>query len=257
MEEVRKKQKMLHRSYLKNKKLRSRFKTCLGNNLYKQVPYEIWQQILRSCSLQTTCTMAKLCKAFEEFVEEYRRSNFGIALGYRREGQLTLARKHLHIFAKNGNQEAMFHLAIAYRETRWGIPTNQKKGQRWLKKLNDLKHPAGMIYYAKTLSRHSVQEVALIHSIAQEALALDTCKNFERGVCHYEGLGVPQDIDMALTLLEISAEEDNNEFAQCMMARHYDITNPPRLDKMLYYILKASNHDQGYKQAQFLYNRGN
>lgn len=230
-----------HRLYLKNKKLRSRFKACLGKSLHKQVPYEIWQIILKSCSLETMGTLAQLCKIFEEFVEEYRKSNFGVALEYRREGQITLARKYLRICAKNGDQEAMFHLAVAYEESGWDIKKNYKNAKRWFEKLKDLKHPCGMIYYADLLlhGRPSVEIIALAHSIAREALALDTCKTFEKGFCYYEGLGVRKDVAIAESLLKQSAEEDNNEFAQKILGNYYG--SKQQYDKASYYYLKAAN----------------
>lgn len=239
-----------HRLYLKNKKLRSRFKACLGKSLHKQVPYEIWQMILKSCSLETMGTLAQLCKIFEEFVEEYRKSNFGVALEYRREGQITLARKYLRICAKNGDQEAMFHLAVAYDESGWGIKMNHSIAKTWFEKLKDLKHPTGMIYYANLVSRNvpSIEQLALAHSIAREALALDTCKTFEKGFCYCLGLGVTKDAGIAESLLKQSAEEDNNEFAQTMLGNYFCFVT--RRHNNISYLLKAAN--QGYRKAQLL-----
>lgn len=238
-----------HRVYLKNKKLRSRLKKCLGRSLHKQVPYEIWQQILKACPLQTMGTLAQLCRAFEEFVEEYRRSTFKVALEYRREGQIALARKYLRICAMNDDQEAMFHLAVGYAEAGWGLKQNHSTKKRWLEKLWKLNNTMAMAYYALGLhtSNKSTDRFTASH-IRHKLKGTTGCGYFEKGILCIIDAGL--DYRDFVPLLEKSAEEEDNEFAQTILARHYifDVGNVQDELKFIHFALKAAT--KGNEAAQ-------
>lgn len=249
---AKKKQKMegqvkKHRAHLKNKKLRSRFRECIGNPLMNQVPYDIWKAILLFCHLKTVGKLAQLCKTFREFVEEYRRGTFGVALEYRRENQIRLAGKYLYIHAtKNQNPEAIFHLAMAYTYSGWGFQKNASARKKLFLKLTNMKYPPGMIHYAEILL--CKQKGIQASEIALEALGMTTCKDYERGLCYFHGLGVPRDLNVAIGFLENASENDNNEFAQEMLASYY--WRSKKLDKAEYFAEKAAQ--SGFMMAQWL-----
>lgn len=222
-----------HRVYLKNKKLRTRFKNSFANPFFRLIPYDIWQMILMMCHLRIVGNLAQLCKCFGEFVEEYRMSTFTIALAYRKECQMALAEKYLRKFAKNNNQEAMFHLAMAYRHGGWKIQKHKGAAKRWFIKLAETGNLIGAIF-SDTYHKFKFE--------------FDSCSNYEKGWCYYHGIGgVETDYEKSIEFFEKSAEDDNNEFAQHRLA---EMCDPNDIEKKIYFAKKAA--EQGYKPAQEL-----
>lgn len=221
-----------HRVYLKNKKLRTRFKNSFANPLLKLIPYEIWQMIITMCHLRIVGNLTQLCKSFGEFVEEYRMSTFTIALAYRKECQIALAEKYLRKFAKNNNQEAMFHLAMTYRMGGWNIQKNRGAANRWLAKLSNLGNLLG----------------ALLSDNVPKIVEFDVCSNYEKALLHNIGIGgVEMDQKKYIEFMEKSAENDNNEFAQYTLGLS---SYQDDVQKKIYFAKKAAI--QGYKPAQEL-----
>lgn len=228
--------KKKHRVYLKDKKLRTRFKNSFTDLFYRLVPYEIWQMIIMFCHLKVVGNLAQLNKVFGDFVDQYRRSSFSIALAYRRENQIPLAKKYLRICAKTGDQEAMFHLAMAYKDSGWGIKKNRGSSQRLFLKLANLGSAKGA-FYCESINIGGYFDNGY-------------CSNYEKGLYYmYVNLnrtdnGIEYFEDKAIEYFEKAAEEDNDEFAQYELTEHYPMYN----EKAIYYALKAA--EQGYKPAQ-------
>ena len=117
--------------------------------LLSLIPFEIWKHIMNISNLQCIVFLAQTCRGFHLLFENLQKNDVSIATRFRKEGQISLAKKSLQKCANNGNGVAMFHLGYAYSYGGWGVKKiNTEKAIEWFKKSAETGNCSGLTHYS-------------------------------------------------------------------------------------------------------------
>lgn len=164
----------------RGKTIQTMLRECFGsgNVVQKLIPKEIWQYILMNTNPRDISTIAQICKAFNELVEQMIRSNnLKLAKQYLREGQTKMALRCLQNCVEHGNTEAMFVMGYAHTRGGWGLEFDGDKSCEYFKTAADGGNHKGMVFYECIYKPYKIGKASL----------LDSDDFFVRGYCYYRG----------------------------------------------------------------------
>lgn len=101
------------------------------NQLFSRVPFDIWKDIIDKTTAETTDTImivTQTCKGFQDLVWYLQTNNLPLAKRYRRDGWIAQAKKCLESCVEQGNLDAKYCMADAYRFGGWGFQVDECKG---------------------------------------------------------------------------------------------------------------------------------
>lgn len=228
----------------KQRTLRNRLRDSFGNRSLPQslVPLDIWEHTFQIADIKSVSCMAQTSTAFEEIVrEKIRTNNWGLALQYRKEGQIRLALWCLKSCVKHGHPHATFHLGYAYHNTGWGVVVNSKKGEKYTKRAIGLGSE-----YALVLGGKIPQQI-------------QSTNPFILGYVYLYDANAPW--QLGIQYLEKAAEE-GDEFAQYMLANQYErgVVLPKDSKKALEWYTKSAEQGLIYPMLRifgYYHNKGN
>lgn len=178
------------------------------------IPFDIWKVVVARAALRSTGNVAQLSRGFRELVRQLRRSDIKMALGYRKAGQIPLARHCVTVCAEHGNTRAMLLLGIAFENGGWGYSNDNEKQHYWLKKAAEGGDATGMALFARYLD-----DVPLFNKAENKRVTEWTTKVLSSGnntaiaLCNWYGLSIAKNDDIAFELFEIAAK-NGDEIAQ-------------------------------------------
>jgi TPR repeat protein len=221
----------------KQRTLRTRLRDSFGNPSLPQihVPLDIWKHILQTTDIQSMSHMAQTSTAFEEIVrEKIRTNNWGLALQYRKEGQIRLALWCLKSCVKHGHPHATFHLAYAYTYGGWGVDVYPKKATKYWERAIELGSEHALVL-SKTLPK---------------TYNYNTTNPFILGQIHL--LDASGSTALAIQYLEQAAAQEGDEFAQYALGRQFrlGLLVPKDPYKAVEWYTKSA--EQGLASAQYI-----
>lgn len=230
---------------------RSLLRKCFKNNIFSFVPFEIWKEIVSFAEARTICFLTKTCWGFKELVENIGENNFKLALLFRKESQIILAKKYLLLSANNRNPIAMFHLGFAsFHVGGWGLKVDCEGAAEWFKKSAEAGYGPAMALYANCFKwGHGVSKNQNLRNTWGKK-ALSSNNLFAAGYCYSMTLGTSTDYERACNLYEVLGEE-GDEFAQYMLGNlhEYGLGVAKDYERALYWYLKSA--ENGLVNSQF------
>lgn len=219
----------------KQKTLRTRLRDCFGKPSLPQshVPLDIWKHILQTADIQSMGKMAQTSKAFEEVVrEKIRTNNWELALRYRKEGQIRLAKWCLKSCVKHGHPHATFHLGYAHINAGWGVNVHQNtKAKKYMERAIELGSEHALVLGTR-IGHQQIQStnplvLAYMHLFGKDGSSA-----------------------LGLQYLE-QAAQNGDEFAQHQMGKQlqYGYITDKDIKKALDWYTKSA--EQGYACAQY------
>lgn len=197
------------------KEARTLLRECFKkSSLYSLVPFDIWKVVVARAALRSIGKVAQLSRGFRELVRQLRRSDIRMALGYRKAGQIPLAKQCITSCAEHGNARAMLLLGIACTDGGWGYKGDNERRHYWLKKAAEAGEATGMALYARYLKFRS-NEVTMWTRKAlssENRIAIELCQLFNLGTIV---------ITTRAFFLKIAAK-NGDEVAQYWLGVHYE-----------------------------------
>lgn len=222
----------------RGKTIQTMLRECFGNAVQKLIPKEIWQYILMNTNPREISTIAQMCKAFNELVEQIIRSNnLKLAKQYLREGQTKMALRCLQNCVEHGNTEAMFVMGYAHTRGGWGLEFDDDKSREYFKMAADGGNHKGMVFYECIYQ--SYQNNSYGKSL------LDSDDFFVRGYSYYDGAAV--DNNQAIYYFTKSAMMED-EYAQYYLGLCYMMNDREDKEKGIEWLRKSA--EQGLYVAQ-------
>lgn len=197
----------------RGKTIQTMLRECFGNVVHKLIPKEIWQYILLNTNPRDISTIAQMCKAFNELVEQVIRSNnLKLAKQYLREGQTKMALRCLKNCVEHGNTEAMFVMGYAHTRGGWGLEFDGYKSREYFKMAADGGNRRGMVFY------ECIYKPYQNNSYGKSLL--DSDDFFVRGYSYYRGNHCFISYETALNYFTKSAMMED-EYAQYYLGLCY------------------------------------
>lgn len=212
------------------------------SSLQSLVPFDIWKVIVAYTVLRTIGNVAQLSRGFRELVRQLRRSDIRMALGYRKAGQIPLARYCITICAEHGNAHAMLLLGIAFSYGGWGYDKDKERRHYWLKKAAEAGDAIGMSLFAHHLNRNASHDDA----IEWAKKALSSKNKTAIAICQFYSVGTSVDDSTTSTFLKIAARNDD-EIAQYWLGVYRE--DEGDYESAFWWYLQAAK--QGFAQAQY------
>lgn len=212
------------------------------NTKQREVPFEIWQDIIKNADLKVIALCTQLSKGFKQLVESV--NCMDLVMKYKRIDQIQISLKYLKMLCNDNHPEALMHLGMAYWMRGWGVEQSNEKACECFSKSGSLGNCVAMVLFAYIVLfvKKSI-ESDLAYTYIEYVLKSDDKLALGLYYCHFA-----DDDDKASEMFLYSAIDDNNEYAQYWLAltRTYNDENLPS-----YYWFKRSA-DQEYGPAIYV-----
>lgn len=209
---------------------RTLLRRCFRNSLFSSVPFDIWKDILDKTTVETTNTVVAItltCRGFQDLVRFLQVNNLVLAKRYRRDGWIAQAKKCLENCVEQGNLDAKYCMADAYRFGGWGFEIDEYKGLCMFEELQT----TGLFVVSWIVSEQPTGRPDI-------SMIKDT---FQIGEYYYYG----SERGCAIPYYTIAANE-GNEFAQYKLGIFY--LDQQNLTLAIHWLYKSAA--AGYVRAQ-------